>query len=302
MATLPLTVSVIKLKTLTNQLEEEEFDSFLCKLWRQIGKETMMHLLCTRVLKEFGDDIGDQLEEMHRITSNIIQSRGPGSRRKQEQQTTMNSLPSTIIGEIASYHDQYSYARFSRINRKIFVDSNSPNRLTSLIMQDVVGTIPNLSHFAGLTHCEFGLKEFDLFIRNDARAFCNCRYLHSLSITGGGNTVILQSIINHPSICFARITKLWVNQFHRLKSIGANQFIAILSKFPSIESLALNHVHITNTLPLNQLRECCPNLHELYVMHCGAALDLALAWSSKSTHLYFKPVSVESANAIARCD
>ena len=242
-----------------------------------------MHLLCTRLLKEFGDDIGDQLEEMHRITSNIIQSRGPDSPLKQEQQITMNSLPSTIIGEIASYHDQHSYARFSRINRKVFVDCNSPNRLTSLIMQDVAGRIPNLSHFAGLTHCEFRLKEFNLFIRNDARAFCNCRYLQSLSIIGGGDTGILRSIINHPSICFARITKLSVQKFRWLNSIEAGQLIAILSKFSSMESLALNGVDIKNTLSLNQVRECCPNLHELRLVHCGAGLDLALAraWSSR---------------------
>ena len=125
--------NIVKFKTLCEQLTDEEFDTFLSEFWRKISRKEVLRLLCSQYLpRSKADTQLDAREDMINITSKIIQSRDPDMKPSTnvQQELTLKSLPCSIIGEIASYQDQKSYARFSRINRKIFVDSNSPNRLT----------------------------------------------------------------------------------------------------------------------------------------------------------------------------
>ena len=109
--------------------------------------------------------------------------------------------PSSIIGDITSYQYQKSYAYFSRVSRKVFVDCNSPNRLKLLKLHTVpVGARVNLQRYSRITHCEFSLGGFNPFAVGDDQIFANCRDLRSLCIRGdGGDIAILRPslITNH---------------------------------------------------------------------------------------------------------
>merc|ERR1712003_97043 len=95
---------------------------------------------------------------------------------------TMESLPSSIIGEVASYQDQKSYAYFSRISRRVFVGSNSPNRLLELDLKAVPSTASiNLRRYTRITGCAFTLGNYNPF-GVDNHAFASCHSLRVMNV------------------------------------------------------------------------------------------------------------------------
>ena len=72
MASTSRLVTALKFKNLNSQLTDEEFNCFVSKLWRAIGREELVQLLSTSSLKS-----SDQtpLNIMSGITSDIIRNR-----------------------------------------------------------------------------------------------------------------------------------------------------------------------------------------------------------------------------------
>ena len=69
-------------------------------------------------------------ENMSERISNIIRNRKKKPKLVIKKQLDYLSKP--LIGHIASYLDQYSYARWSECNRSIYLGCNAPNKLQEI--------------------------------------------------------------------------------------------------------------------------------------------------------------------------
>ena len=117
-------LQTVKFKALSSELTDKEFDEFLCSARRAQGREFMLRSLCQQ--QQHPSPTADLLE----IVSNIIQRRDP--QQKEHIPWTLDTLPKSFIGEIASNLNQTDYAHFSRANRASYIGCNDPNRLLSV--------------------------------------------------------------------------------------------------------------------------------------------------------------------------
>ena len=161
-------VSVLKFKSLNARLLDTEFDTFMSKMWRIVGREEILKLLCTPFLKESNDapvvngGRSNLLDTMTTITSDIIQDRDTNSNPRTKP--NINNMPSCLVGTVASFLNQWDYIDFSTTNRKIYVDCNSPNRLQQLILDrcNDYSTVP-LKQFLQIRFLKFNLKQISEF-------------------------------------------------------------------------------------------------------------------------------------------
>lgn len=116
-------LQTIKFKNLASELTDDEFDEFLCSLHRGKGRALILRSLCQQRSPSLTAD-------MLQITSNIIQKRH--IQQQAHNPWTFDTLPKSLIGEIASNLNQNDYARFSRANRAVFIGCNDPNQLLSI--------------------------------------------------------------------------------------------------------------------------------------------------------------------------
>ena len=116
-------VQIIKLRALSSELTDTGFDQFLCSALRAKGREFILGSLCQQ--QQHPPPTADLLQ----IVSNIIQGRE--SQQQEHNAWTIDTLPKSFIGEIASNLTQKDYASFSCANRAIYIGCNDPNRLLS---------------------------------------------------------------------------------------------------------------------------------------------------------------------------
>ena len=137
MSLLSNVVSVVKFKKLANQLTSIEFDQFLSKFTQNNGKESILKLLCSQFIKSTSINNHQLLlDNMIQIVSNIIQTRKTKD-IPQANITKIDELPSPLIGEIGSYLNQKEYSIFTRANRTIYVNGNTPNTLKTIALCNI---------------------------------------------------------------------------------------------------------------------------------------------------------------------
>ena len=125
MASVTPLVSLLKFKSLNARLLDTEFDTFMSRMWKIVGREEILKLLCTPFLKQSNDApmVNEQepnlLDAMTTMTSDIIQARDTNSNPRTKP--NINNMPSCLVGTIASFLNQKNYIKFSRTNRKIYV-------------------------------------------------------------------------------------------------------------------------------------------------------------------------------------
>ena len=117
-------LQTLKLKNLSSELSDEEFDEFLLSLRRTKGRELILESLCQQ-------QDSSQTVDMLQIVSNIIRKRE--SPQQAHIPWTLDTLPKSSIAEIASNLDQSDYASLTRVNRSIYIGCNDPNRLLSVV-------------------------------------------------------------------------------------------------------------------------------------------------------------------------
>ena len=265
-------ISVIKLKLSINKLNDKEYDSFLATTWRNIGTQEMVKLLNSQYLRGTAEEHDhENLDIMRGIASDIIRSRhksepvGKNQEHKPTIKLTFQTLPSFAINEIASFTDQKTYAHLSRVSRRSFVDSNSPNKLAELDLNDIPpNTTINLNKFLKITTCNFTSNNYNPFDA-DQNAFANHPNLRILNITtrSGSNTNSLDTIINHTSPCFAKLDEIsWTGCGIR-NGINFERFTDLLQKTPSLTVLCLKRTGMTGIFDVNKIKECCPKIRWL---------------------------------------
>lgn len=124
---------------------------------------------------------------------------------------TMTDLPSCLVGEIASNLAPLDYIHFTQTNRKIFVDSNSPNRLRVLgLKQSNDYSEIRLHHFPQIKRFGFELSQITELHQINGHIFSGNNQIRELDIDFADATAsdIIQ-LINDQSPCFHSFTH-WV--------------------------------------------------------------------------------------------
>ena len=162
----------------------------MSRIWRVVGREQILSLLFNPLLKQHSssgvnqnvdinidDQSSNRLTEITRIASDIIRNRESTSTARITPNIT--NIPSSLIGEIASFFELPEYISFSRTNRNVFVGCNSPNRLKMLCLTETVTNVQDyslvpLQRFPQITCFEFNLKQISQFTVTNGQRFGDC--------------------------------------------------------------------------------------------------------------------------------
>ena len=287
MASVTPLVSLLKFKSLNARLMDTEFDTFMSKMWRIVGREEILKLLCTPCLKE--SDIAPLVNEggpnllntMTTITSDIIQDRDRNSNPRTKP--NINNMPSCLVGTIASFLTQSHYIRFSRTNRKVYVDCNSPNSLQKLTLLQVTdySTVP-LKQFPQIKCLKFNLKQITGFKEIDGQRFGDCNQLKTLIIDGNDSTNSdVNLFINDSSRCFSSIETLTLARFTKSSKLQPDAVLRILSKFGKLVHFQMYAAQSEAPLSSHALSLVCPEIQEFTSIassHCEHVLE---AWKGR---------------------
>ena len=227
MSALTALVDSIKFQLLVKQLDDVEFDTFLAKLWRRNGKGTVMQLLQS------------EYEEQHLPIRD---------QPRRHETTTGNSLadtPSQLIGEIASFLDYSSYISFSSTNRKMFVDCNSPNRLTQLDLSKFAVNDPSFcwKNYPKLNCLYLNLHQMPSLNISRAAITQHCPVLRTLCLDAHRNEEdptysIDDFIADNIGTCGA-INTLALFGFQKKEALNSQQLTRLLTEFPALTRLEL---------------------------------------------------------------
>ena len=267
MTTHPQLMSVLKFKQISAQLNDTELDAFMSKMWRTVGKEHTVQLLCAPSMNQSNSNL-DTLTSMTLLASDIIQNRD--STDPACAIGNITDLPTSLIGEIASYLYQEDYCAFSSVSRKLYVDCNSPNRLQEMGLTFVVNHADvAIERFPQLKSLEFNLKQIIEFKVINGQRFGACSQLQELIIDGqpinDDNVTIsdLDMLINDSSPCLSAIRSLTFRGFEGDTAIPMDRLVAALDRFKNATRLALISIDLRGTLDSVQLSALCPNITEL---------------------------------------
>ena len=211
---------------------------------------------------------------------------------------SFEDLPTTTVGEIASYLKEKDYIAFSRTNSKIHGDCTAVHRLQRLRLNEKKDySVLNIQHFHQITDLSFHLSKITQFNQTNGQIFSGCTRLRSMTIKGtGGRRCCAKSdidcLVNDNSPCFASIESLTLLNVYK---ITPNQFTRILTKFKALNHLQLGLVYFEGP-PLNAIdvQTLCPSLSELAVICCSEVSTLLNSWHSKLDTLTVGPCSLSS--------
>ena len=300
-------LSILRFKNLNAQLTEQEFDTFLSKTSRMIGREKMLSVLCRSFFNplrsapaphrdEADVQTCNDVAEMTLITTDILQERESMSSFSHEPR--INGMPTNLIGEIASFLDQKEYAHFSSTNRKTFVDCYSPCKLKQLILLKSRIKCADISFrkFSQIERLEFELRHILEFNTTNGARFSDCRQVETLFITGFHPNPDwelfeeLNALINDSSPCFANGRCLTLQEFN---DITPNLMVQLLSKFESLVYLRLHRVQMHGRLDPSELSLVCPKIKEIVSIgtHRKIIEPMFLSWKCKIDSLFFHEFS-----------
>ena len=304
MSTNTTLVSILRFKNLNAQLTEQEFDTFLSKTSRIIGREKMLSMLCRSIFNplrsapaphrdEADVQTCNDVVEMTLITTDILQERESMSSSSHEPR--LNGMPTNLIGEIASFLKQKEYAHFSLTNRKIFVHCYSPCKLQQLMLDKRMGTnFFNISFrkFSQIKHLEFELRQISQFNTANGAIFSDCRQVVTLHIIGfRATSAELDMLLNKSSPCFAQVRCLTLEEFD--VDVNLNQLVQLLSKFESLVHLRLEMMHMPGRLALQSLSSVCPKIKEFVSVGDHRTINESMlhSWKFKIDSLFLHEYS-----------
>ena len=289
---------------LVQQLDDEEFESFLSKLWRRNGKDTVLQLL-----RPHSKNIIPQ-SEIISMASTIIAERYPPRRHFATKSNNIAETPSQLIGEIASFLDYSDYTSFSSTNRKMFVDCNSPNRLTKLNLLRFTDIDPSfcLKNYPKLKHLSLSLHQLpSLNISRDAITQ-HCPGLRTLVLDAhrgeaDGAYSIDDFIADNIGRCRA-ITKMTLRNFEKEDALNSQQLVGLLHEFSALTRLELVGMQCDDYFDVEHLKLLCAQINT--VLRAGvtgsAYAALLTALSPKLQSLWLIKCFPRSTHFPPNCD
>ena len=238
---------------LSTKLTDGEFVDCLASLIRTKGRECLLDLLCQHSEPSLTAD-------MLQIISNGIQKRK--TEHQENSRWTLDTMPSALIGEIASNLDQKDYAALSRVNRSIYIGCNDPNRLLNISWE---GGPIKLCQYPQIKKLEIVFDDKNgLHHRFPRSALPICSNVKSLTLWGFRSheewTSILQSTIRPTDLRHLHLAVCDLPS-----SVIMRQ---VFEKFNSIQHLELRNTTWDDNMifPSQLVSESFPNLNALTVL------------------------------------
>eukprot|EP01083_Nonionella_stella_P242078 844747_1 len=290
---------VIRFRASVDKLTDTEFDQFILTLMQKCGRDIIITSLFTMFTSERNRS-SQTLDTTLNIIKQIIESRKTKPKPANSYEITMQSLPSALIGNLASYLYSTDYESFQTVNRTIYIGCNTPNtlRLLDLSQMNDYSQI-NLAKYLHLTHLSITLNAFNSFILpGNGETVCN--RLQKMTLDGAEQSnadithFITQNTININNITYLHCSKFGVRQNH----FSFDTFTRLLSKFSNIEYLSLNRVVLPSVPQTpSSLLQLLPHLQAFSWVNCRLAdflIQILTAFGSKLKTLKLSDTSLAS--------
>ena len=261
---------VFKLKNLLSHLDDNEFDGVFTKLRMNFGREYVMELMCSSAISSLlQNENHDSMDKITDIVTTIIRQKNQRRDPRVPAQQHITKLPTSVVGEIASYLPQRSYFRFTATNRKMFVDCHSPNRLSTLHLAS-----RSLTDYSSISLQSYPKLSKLIFKLPRARSLStineNCRRLKSVVILvddinlcdGTALETNLHEFMVKNASGFYNVTTLAI--YRRTAMIQSSLLIRLLSLFPNLNHLSLSGIGFRTSSMLQQLPSVCPSIRQLF--------------------------------------
>ena len=241
------------------------------------------------------------------IAARILQERNQSdSKPSQPIKKSLSSIPSALVGEIASFLDRSDHIDLSLSNRKMFVDCHSPNRLTKIDISGLerIDDSFSLNNHPHLKHLD--IRSQHLTLLNTA----SCSRLMTLCINGmTAELATIQQFVEDVGDKCTNITTLALYNFrNRLNNALTPQlFIELIAKFPGLYHLKLLNVTMsrmesTGTLDRTILKSLCPGIKQLSLNAVNFESTLFIATSANLHSLSWSPYTRHPISFPQNCD
>eukprot|EP01083_Nonionella_stella_P118661 354317_1 len=286
---------VIRFRASVDKLTGTEFDQFILTLMQKCGRDIIITSLFTMFTSERNRS-SQTLDTTLNIIKQIIESRKTKPKPANSYEITMQSLPSALIGNLASYLYFTDYESFQTVNRTVYIGCNTPNTLRRLDLSQINDYSQiNLAKYLHLNKLSI---RFNAFISNNAFVLpangeTVCNRLQQITFDGEKQTntdithFIAQNTINTNNVTYLRCKSFGDRQNH----FSFDTFTRLLSKFPNIEHLSLSGVALplVSQLPSNLL-PLLPRLQRFSWTNNGSSaflVDALTTFGSKLKTLRF---------------
>ena len=236
----------MKFSLLIDKLSDTEFNEFTALFVKQCGRKALMtpFISQTFINKCNTNHSNDHCKKKAmKIVQTIIRSSSNDIEPMQE--STIQTLPKTIIGEISSYLPQKDYVSLSTTSKLIYIGCNDPNKLQNLdlIKIDNYSAI-QLQHYGKLKHLGVRLQQFDQI--SLPKNQCILNGLSSITFDGNGATnAITSSLFFQNALCWTNIKTLQLKSFGGVNGFQADIFLGLLSLFTGVDNFEMRHCVIT---------------------------------------------------------
>eukprot|EP01083_Nonionella_stella_P259107 885009_1 len=240
---------VIRFRASVHKLTDTEFHQFILTLVQKCGRDILITSLFT-MFTSGCDRSSQSLETTLNIIKQIIESRKTKPKPASSSDITMQSLPSALIGNLASYLNSTDYCAFSKANRTVYIGCNTPNTLHCLDLSKINDYSEiNLAKYLHLRDLSLNLNAFDSFVLpTNGRTVCN--RLQTVRLDAGKRTdVNITHFISQNTINTNNVTYLQLRRFGNQEEqnhFPFDTFIGLLPKFSSIQHLCLVKVALTD--------------------------------------------------------
>ena len=245
-----------------SQLNQPESNQFIIQLYHQSSRpihSLLFKWCCQSENANFAD-------EVIKLAGNILNARlstttTTTTEEDEVKQTSLDSIPSALITETASYLDQNSYFNFQTCNRLLYTSCNAPNKLKILNLLDTKNYRQiKLYKYQQLKSLYFNLKQFDQIQFKSKNAILT--KLEEVYINGRAVSYPKHhtSFTKNKYIDTSKVTELMIEN---LQDDGwCKCFDAIVKMFDNIHILSIKYSLITN-INGELLKSKWPNLYHL---------------------------------------
>eukprot|EP01083_Nonionella_stella_P259108 885010_1 len=240
---------VIRFRASVHKLTDTEFHQFILTLVQKCGRDILITSLFT-MFTSGCDRSSQSLETTLNIIKQIIESRKTKPKPASSSDITMQSLPSALIGNLASYLNSTDYCAFSKANRTVYIGCNAPNTLYLLNLCSIHDySAVNLAKYWHLRILVFNLSAYDSFVLpTNGRTVCN--RLQSIRLDADKRTdVDLTHLISRNTINTNNVTYLQCKDFGNKEErnhFPFDAFTGLLSNFSNIQDVDLVGVALTD--------------------------------------------------------
>ena len=220
----------IKFRLLIDQLTKQEEHQFFLQLLNE-----SKNIIITSLFEHFVKNIG-KTQHFNNMISTIIRKRKPNTESQQVQDANnkLDTIPTSLIGYMASFLKQPEYIDLSKVNRSVYLGCNSPNMLQELDLSVDLYDKFRWNLCPSIKSLIFPVPDFeDISIPKITPIFNRLEYL----FLGANDEKTMQQFMDNNFINFQNVTKLTCGSVD--ERISASIFTKWLSQFPKLKHLKL---------------------------------------------------------------